>query len=82
MVVKSFVSRQIQPLAQRVNYGFEYLGAKDPSKISSEELSSRKVLALMKELLKGIDSLLEDVMPTFSTTLLHPQVKILKRIIV
>jgi hypothetical protein len=45
-VVKSFISRRIQPLTQRVNYGFEYLGAKDPSRTSLEELSSRKILTL------------------------------------
>ena len=31
-VVRNFVSRRIQPLQQRVNFGFEYLGANDPCK--------------------------------------------------
>jgi hypothetical protein len=74
LVVKSFISHRIQPLVQRVNYGFEYLSAKDPSRTSLEELSSQKILTQMKDLLKGIDSIPEDVMPAFSSSRPRPLV--------
>lgn len=75
IAVKSFITHRIQPLAQRVNYGFEYLGTKDPSRTKLEELSSRKVLAQMKELLKGVDCVPEDVMHPFCASRSHPEVK-------
>lgn len=48
-VLRSFTSRRIQPLMQHVNFGFEYLGLKDPSRMSSEELPAKEVLKHLRQ---------------------------------
>lgn len=52
VVIRDFVSRRIHPLKQRSNFGFEYLGTRDPSRSSPKELSEEEVLERVKHLLK------------------------------
>lgn len=34
----------MQPLQERVHYGFEYIGLKDPAQVIADELSENEVL--------------------------------------
>lgn len=68
IVVKSFITRWIQPMAQRVNFGFEYLEAIDLTRTTPEALPSKQVLILMRELLKGTNQIPKDVMWPFSAS--------------
>ena len=44
-VVSSFLRRRVQPLKERENYGFEYSGAEDPSRmVPVLELTDEEVL--------------------------------------
>lgn len=56
-VIASWVKRWIQPLKDRVNYGFEYIGENDLTRMSKEELSEEEVLKRVKKMLKGVDGL-------------------------
>ena len=43
-VVTSFIRRRVQPLQERVHYGFEYIRLKDPAWVTADELSENEVL--------------------------------------
>jgi hypothetical protein len=43
-VVVSFIRRRVQPLKDRVHYGFEYTGCQDPTRVTSNEFSEGEVL--------------------------------------
>ena len=55
VVVRNFVSRRIQPLQQLVNFGFEYLGANDPSRISSTKLPTKEVFRRVTRVLVKLE---------------------------
>jgi hypothetical protein len=40
----SFFKRRIQPIQQRHTSGFEYMGAEDPSRMCTEELTDDAML--------------------------------------
>jgi hypothetical protein len=50
-VVASFIRRQVQPLKDRVHYGFEYTGCQDPTRVTSNELSEGEVLERLQDIL-------------------------------
>ena len=43
-VVASFIRRRIQPLQERIHYGFEYTGPEDPARVTADELTEGEVL--------------------------------------
>jgi len=43
-IVASFIRRRVQPLQERVHYGFEYIGPKDPARVTTDELIEDEVL--------------------------------------
>ena len=54
-VVSSFLRRHVQPLKERENYGFEYSGAEDPSRmVPALELTDEEVLERLQKMLKGV----------------------------
>ena len=44
-IVTSFIRRWVQPLQERVHYGFEYTESQDPARVTTDELSEEEVLA-------------------------------------
>ena len=53
-IVSSFLRRRIQPLKERENFGFEYSGAEDPSRmVPALELTDEEVLEHLQKMLKG-----------------------------
>lgn len=50
-VMFSFFQRCVQPLQERHNRGFEYLGTEDPSRICAEELSTDATMVRVKRIL-------------------------------
>ena len=54
-VVSSFLRRRVQPLKERENYGFEYSGAEDRSRmVPALELIGEEVLERLQKMLKGV----------------------------
>lgn len=47
-----FIRNRVQPLKQRHNYAFEFLGSKDPSRSSPRDMSEAKVLEWVHKLIK------------------------------
>ena len=43
-VVSSFIRCRVQPLYERVHYGFEYIGPKDLARVTTDELTEDEVL--------------------------------------
>ena len=53
-IISSFLRRRVQPLKERENLGFEYFGAKDPSRmVPTLELTDKEVLEHLQKMLKG-----------------------------
>ena len=53
-IVSSFLRRRVQPLKERENFGFEYSGAEDPSRmVPALELTDEEVLEHLQKMLKG-----------------------------
>ena len=53
-IVLSFLHRRVQPLKEREHLGFEYSGAKDPSRmVPALELTNEEVLERLQKMLKG-----------------------------
>lgn len=75
-MLRDFISRLIQPLQQWVNFGFEYLGAKDPSRMSAEELSGKEVLQQLWKLLKNVEHMPIEI-TTFCAAKPPPVVRLL-----
>jgi hypothetical protein len=55
-VMFSFFKRRVQPIQQRHRLGFEYTGAKDPSRMCAEELSDDAALLRVKRVLLDVDA--------------------------
>ena len=54
-IISSFLRRRVQPLKERENYGFEYSGAEDPSRmVPTLELTDEEVLERLQKMLKGV----------------------------
>lgn len=53
-VIASFIRRRVQPLRERVNYGFEYTGLDDPTQMSRDKLFEDEVLERIHGILKGV----------------------------
>ena len=53
-IVSSFLHRRVQPLKERENFGFEYSGAEDPSRmVPALKLTDEEVLERLQKMLKG-----------------------------
>jgi hypothetical protein len=50
-VVASFIRRRVQPLKERVHYGFEYTKYQDPTPVTPDELSEDEVLERLQDVL-------------------------------
>jgi hypothetical protein len=55
-IMLSFFKRQIQPIQQRHTLGFEYMGAKDPSRMCVEELTDDAALIRVKRVLLDVNT--------------------------
>ena len=54
-IISSFLRRRVQPLKERENYGFEYSGVEDPSRmVPALELTDEEVLECLQKMLKGL----------------------------
>jgi hypothetical protein len=54
-VIASYMCRRVQPLKEREHLGFEYSGAKDPSRmVPTLELTKEEVLERLRKVLKGV----------------------------
>ena len=54
-IVSSFLRRRVQPLKERENFGFEYSGAEDPSRmVPALELTDEELLERLQKMLKGV----------------------------
>ena len=57
-IISSFLRHRVQPLKERENYGFEYFGAEDPSRmVPALELTDEEVLERLQKMLKGVSIL-------------------------
>jgi hypothetical protein len=48
----------VQPLWERVHYGFEYIGVQDPTRMSKDELSEEEILVRIQKILKDVGCIL------------------------
>ena len=64
-VAFSFMKRRVQPLMQREHLGFEYTGADDGSRLSSEEISDDLVMERLQKIFKNLHGIPAAV-PEFS----------------
>jgi hypothetical protein len=55
-VMLSFFKHRIQPIQQRHTLGFEYMGAEDPSRICTEELTDDATLIQVKRVLLDVNT--------------------------
>jgi hypothetical protein len=54
-IVASYLRRRVQPLKARKHYGFEYVGAEDPSRmVPTQELTEEEVLERIRKVFKGV----------------------------
>jgi hypothetical protein len=53
-IVASFIRCWVQPLRERVHYGFEYVGVEYPTRMSKDELSEEEILGRMQKILKDV----------------------------
>ena len=54
-IISSFLRRRVQPLKEPENYGFEYSGEEDPSRmVPTLELTDEGVLECLQKMLKGV----------------------------
>ena len=54
-IVASFLRCRVQPLMQRVHYGFEYTGPSDPSRLVADaELTEEMILERLERILGGV----------------------------
>ena len=58
-VILSWLRRQIQPLQNCCNLGFEYTGLTDPSRFSSEKIYEEEAMALIYNVLEGVNVVLK-----------------------
>ena len=50
-VVTSFIRLRVQPLQERVHYGFEYIRPNDPTQVTTNELIEDEVLERIQDIL-------------------------------
>ena len=50
-VVASFIRRRVQPLQERIHYGFEYTSPEDPAQVTADELTEGEVLERIQNVL-------------------------------
>ena len=73
-IVSSFLRRRVQPLKERENFGFEYSGAEDPSRmVPALELTNEDVLERLQKMLKG-ESVVPLTVSEYSANNLPPAV--------
>ncbi|CAD6268891.1 unnamed protein product [Miscanthus lutarioriparius] len=61
-IVASFLRHRVQPLMQRVHYGFEYTGPSDPSRLVADaELTEETILERLGRILGGVSVMLARV---------------------
>ena len=54
-IISSILRRRVQPMKERENFGFEYSGAEDPSRmVPALELTDEEVLECLQKMLKGV----------------------------
>ena len=53
-VVASFIRRRVQPLEERIHYGFEYTGPEDPARVTTNELMKDEVLERIQNVLGSV----------------------------
>ena len=54
-IISSFLCHHVQPLKDRENFGFEYSGVEDPSRmVPALELTDEEVLERLQKILKGV----------------------------
>ena len=54
-MILSWLRRQIQPLQNRCNLGFEYTGLSDPSRFSLEKIYVDEAMVLVHNVLEGVN---------------------------
>ena len=53
-VVMSWIGRRIQPLQKRNNFGFHYIGIKDPSRLTYERITGSEAVRRIHQVLDAI----------------------------
>ena len=53
-VVASFIRHRVQPLKERINYGFEYTSLEDPARVTTNELTEDEVLERIQNVLGSV----------------------------
>jgi hypothetical protein len=66
VVAASFLRWRIQPLQERVHYGFEYAGVEDPNRLIKVVLSDEVILAHLNKFLLGVKKM-PPILNEFST---------------
>jgi hypothetical protein len=56
-VIFSFFNRRVQPIQQRHILGFEYMGAEDPSRMCTAELTDEAALIRVKRVLLDVNAI-------------------------
>ena len=55
-VILSWLRRQIQPLQNHCNLGFEFTGITDPSRFSSEKIYEEEAMVLVHNVFEGVNA--------------------------
>ena len=53
-VVASFIRRRVQPLQERIHYGFKYIRLEDPTQVTTDELMEGEVLERIQNVLTSV----------------------------
>ena len=53
-VVASFIRRRVQPVQERIHYGFEYTSLEDPAWVTTDELTEGEVLERIQNVLASV----------------------------
>ena len=56
-VVANFIRRRIQPLQERIHYGFKYTGLEDPAWVTADELTEGEVLKRIQNVLVSVQTI-------------------------
>ncbi|RLM54317.1 transposon protein, putative, unclassified [Panicum miliaceum] len=70
LVVYSWIGRRIQPLQQCTHFGFEYMGLKDPSRFSTEQIHQAEAVRRVSQVL--LDAETVRYMPSKLFTIKNP----------
>ena len=52
--VASFIRHRVQPLQERIHYGFEYTGPEDPTRVTTNELTEGEVMERIQNMLASV----------------------------